>query len=106
MIKVPTEDEFIALPDMMDEALEQNRRQCLPAKPPTRNSSHAMAKAWCDDMAVELKQLVSMWEANEWWGENYRYLEVLRGTHYDLYQDLVFVEFENAIDNARSIKED
>jgi hypothetical protein len=103
MIKVPSEDDFLGLPDMMDEALEVNRRQCLPAKPPTKNSSHAMAKAWCDDMAIELKQMVTQWEIDEWKADNQRYIHILHDTHRDLHDELVFVELEAAEDNARSI---
>lgn len=93
MIKVPTEADFNALPalpDVVDEAFQNNRRNGLPAKAPTEirrivdgqpidftTTTAAGAEAWVDDMAIEIGRMAFEAEIESWEHENDRSLNIL-----------------------------
>ncbi len=108
-IPIPSEDDFAA---MADEALENNRRNCLPAKPPTEitregvtftSTTPPMATAWVDDMIVELKHMVSEWEIDEFVASNQRAMRILE-TYFPDEDWRLCDEIRAARENARTIE--
>lgn len=108
MIDIPTENDFKALPDMVDEALENNRRYGLPAKPPTEitregltwsSTTPAGAKAWVDDMMEAIKLMLLAVEIDGWEQDNERSLGILHKYfpgEYERICDLLMDARENA----------
>lgn len=104
---IPTEDDFRA---MQDEALQNNRVNGLPAKPPTEmrrkqpdgsvavwtSMSPEGAKAWTDDMVKELGNMLFAEYINSWEADNDRSLTILHKYFPDEYQRIL-----EAIDDAR-----
>lgn len=99
--KPPPEDR---MPDMLDEALEWNRRQHLTINPPVaykRNgelkvSPWKIARAWVDDQKVMLNLMFLEGEIDTWSVEVERPLQVL----YDHFPEL-FEELNCAAEMAR-----
>jgi hypothetical protein len=91
------------MPDMMVEALQQNRVQALPALPPTEtrrklddgtvavfsSTTPEAAKAWTDDMIVLIGQMAFAAEIDGWENENDRRLTILHTYFPDQYQRLL-----------------
>ena len=108
-IPIPSEDDFKA---MADEALENNRRNCLPAKPPTEitregvtftTTTPPMAAAWVDDMAVEIRRMLTEWEIDEWVASNQRAMRILE-TYFPDEDWRLLDEIKAARGNARTIE--
>lgn len=90
MINIPTEQDFLAT-EVHDEALQNNRVNGLPAKAPTEmrrkqadgsvavwtNTSPAAAKAWVDDMVIEIRRMDYAEQINSWEQEYDRPLTLL-----------------------------
>lgn len=95
-MKIPTEADFLAAPDVADEAHLNNRRQGLPAKPPTEirrrlpewtpenpvvvvytSTTPDGAKAWVDDMIESIGLMQFAAEIDGWEQDNDRSLNIL-----------------------------
>ncbi len=95
-MKIPTEADFLATPDVVDETLLNNRRNGLPAKPPTEirrrlpgwtkenpqvvvytSTTPAGAKAWVDDMIETINLMQFAAEIDGWEQDNDRSLNIL-----------------------------
>lgn len=116
MIKVPTEADFLGTPDVMDEALENNRRYGLPAKPPTEirrivegrpvdftSTTPAMASAWVDDMIVTIGLMAFEAEIESWEQDNDRSLNILNKYFPSEYQRISEALWE-ARDNVSTLR--
>lgn len=91
MIKVPTVADFLALPEVADEVHQNNRRNGLPAKPPTElrrkqpdgtvltftSTTPQGAKAWVDDMIEAIGLMRFAAEIDSWEQDNDRSLNIL-----------------------------
>ncbi len=108
--RIPSIEDFLATPDVVDEALENNRRNGLPAKPPTEirrkqpdgtvavwtSTTPAGAAAWTDDM---LKAIADLWCAEQiqcWENDHDRSLTITHKYFPDQYQRIL-----NALDEQR-----
>ncbi len=117
MIKVPTEAEFLSTPDVVDEALENNRRNGLPAKAPTEirrrqpdgtvltwsNTSPASAEAWVDDAIIAIGLMAFAAEIETWEQDNDRSLNILNKYFPGEYQRISEALWE-ARDNVSTLR--
>lgn len=102
MIKIPSEEDFLATSEVLDEAFLNNRLNGLPAKAPTEMRRRQVdgtvavwtsmtpdgAKAWVDDMAALLGQMAFAAEVDTWEQDNDRSLSLLNKYFPDEYERL------------------
>lgn len=99
MPNIPTEE------DMMSEALENNRRNGLVAKTPTKFTSWLSDRHWVDDQKIVLAQTTLLCHVEEWEEANDRVLHILheKGEQWsDLYNELACDAVGEARENARN----
>lgn len=95
------------LPDMVTEALENNRRNNLTAKVPTKGTSWLIDRAWVDDQKIVLGLTVLECQVDEWEEQNERFLQILhdKGEQWsDLYTEIACDAIGEARENARSLR--
>ena len=117
MIDIPSEDDFLR--EIGDEALENNRRYGLPAKAPTEirrkqpdgsvavwtNMTPAGAKAWTDDMLIELlpDRMLYTEQVDSWERDNDRSLSILHRYFPDQY-DRIAEALWDARENVKQLR--
>jgi hypothetical protein len=116
MVNVPTEGDFLATPDVVDEALENNRRNFLPAKAPTEirrivdcqpltwtSTTPAGAEAWVDDAIIAIGLMCFEAEIESWEQDNDRSLNILNKYFPGEYQRISEALWE-ARDNVSTLR--
>jgi hypothetical protein len=97
--EIPSGDDFLR------EANENNRRNNLPAKVPTKHTAWILDRAWVDDQKIRLGMTVLECQVDEWEEENERILQILhdKGEQWsDLYNEIACDAVGDARENARS----
>ena len=120
--EIPSEQDFLATPDLQDEALQNNRINGLPAKRPTEirrkapewtkanpvvlewtSTTPEGAKAWVDDMILELQRMDFAEQVASWELEFDRDLTILH-KYFAVQYDRILDAIWDAKENARTLR--